>query len=310
VLVHDAGRGQDRWARLLEQSCVVDVGELPEWMRDPRSPEAEGGDGQRHEGREGQMGDPAASRTDGMYGIRGDADPSERRLGRIQRSDVKDTGILSALRDTLDVPSSQWGTESRGSDLESYLGALVGATFGPNFGPGGFGMKGTGNGGDGDGSDTIGLGPGVWTKIGHGSWGDPDGVGICPPGKICMGKLKAKPASTVPPKVEIKGEGHVVGCIGKDAIRRVIRQNLNKVRHCYEKGLAVRPDLEGRVNVGFVIKADGSVGSASVKDSSLGSAQVEECIAGVVSRLVFPAPEGCGVVIVSYPFTLVPAGKD
>jgi TonB family protein len=194
-----------------------------------------------------------------------------------------------------------------GSDHENYLGALMGTSFGPNFGFDGLGMMGTGDGGDGDGEGTIGLGPGLYTKIGHGAYGGPDGVGYCPPGKVCGGGLKTKPGGKVPPKVKIKGEGHVIGCIGKDVIRRVIRQHINEVRFCYEKGLVDKPDLEGRVNVGFVIKGDGAVGSAKIKNSTLGNQAVESCIASAVERWSFPAPEGCGVVIVSYPFSLVPA---
>ena len=238
----------------------------------------------------------------------GDADPEERRLGRIQRQDVKKTGILSVLGSTLELPSSPFGSSSPlGSDHENYLGALMGTSFGPNFGFDGLGMVGTGDGGAGDGEGTIGLGPGIWTKIGHGAYGGPDGVGYCPPGKVCGGKLSGKPPGKVPSKVKITGQGHVVGCIGKEAIRRVIRQHLNEVRFCYEKGLADRPDLEGRVQVGFVIKSDGSVGGAKIKDSSLGDKGVEQCIAKAVERWTFPAPEGCGLVIVSYPFNLVPA---
>jgi hypothetical protein len=300
---------ESRWARLLEQSTVVDIEELPEWMKAPeQSREAEGGDGQRHKGESGQMGDPKARKSDKMYSIKGDADPMDRRLGRIQRDDVKKTGILSVLSAALSTPVSPWGSDKpMGSDHENYLGALMGASYGPNFGPGGLGMYGTGSGGDGDGEGTIGLGPGLWTKIGHGAYGGPDGVGYCPPGKVCGGGLKTKPGGKVPPKVNIKGEGHVLGCLGKEAIRRVIRQHLNEVRYCYEKGLESKPDLSGRVNVGFVIKADGSVGTAKVKESTLGNAGVEQCIAKAVVRWTFPAPEGCGIVVVSYPFKLVPA---
>lgn len=309
VLAHNTDFEQSRWARLLAQSTVVDIEELPEWMKPPEErTEAEGGDGQRHKGEEGQMGDPKAKKSDRMYSIKGDADPSERRLGRIQRQDVKKTGILSVLSSTLEVPTSPFGSDTPlGSDHENYLGALMGTSFGPNFGIDGLGMMGTGDGGAGDGEGTIGLGPGVWTKIGHGAYGGPDGVGYCPPGKVCGGKLSGKPPGKVPSKVKITGQGHVVGCIGKEAIRRVIRQHLNEVRFCYEKGLADRPDLEGRVQVGFVIKSDGSVGGAKIKDSSLGDKGVEQCIAKAVERWAFPAPEGCGLVIVSYPFNLVPA---
>jgi hypothetical protein len=34
----------------------------------------------------------------------------------------------------------------------------------------------------------------------------------------------------------------------------------------------------------------------------------EQCIAGVMRRLVFPAPDGGGLVKVTYPFVLAQAG--
>lgn len=311
VLGHDEDFAQSRWGKLLSEATVVDVQEMPEWMRAPeQEKKMEGGDGQKHEGEDGRMGSPKNARTDGMYSIKGDADPSERRLGRIQREDVKKTGILSVLSSTLNMPTSKWGSDTPvGSDHESYLGALMGTSFGPNFGFDGLGMMGTGDGGDGDGEGTIGLGPGLFTKIGHGAYGPPGGVGYCPPGEVCGGGLKAKPGGKVPPKVKIKGEGHVLGCIGKEVIRRVIRQHINEVRHCYEKGLMEEPDLEGRVDVGFVIKGDGAVGGAKIKNSTLGSKPVESCITKAIERWTFPAPEGCGVVIVSYPFSFVPASS-
>jgi hypothetical protein len=310
VLGYDEDFEQSRWGKLLSRATVVDVQEMPEWMRAPREEkEMEGGEGRSHKGEEGQMGDRKAKKSDRMYAIKGDADPAEQRLGRIQREDVKKTGILSVLSSTLSMPTSKWGSDTPvGSDLESYLGAHIGAMQGPNFGLGGFGMKGTGDGGNGDGEGTISLVPGAW-RIGHGGFGEPGGVGYCPPGQVCGGGLKAKPGGKVPPRVKIKGEGHVLGCIGKEAIRRVIRQHINEVRHCYEKGLMEEPDLEGRVSVGFVIKGDGAVGGAKIKDSTLGSKPVESCITKAIERWTFPAPEGCGVVIVSYPFSFVPASS-
>jgi hypothetical protein len=55
----------------------------------------------------------------------------------------------------------------------------------------------------------------------------------------------------------------------------VVLRNLGQVNHCYEQGLAARPNLEGRVVVRFVIGAYGTVIAANVADSSLAVPSVD-----------------------------------
>jgi TonB family protein len=81
------------------------------------------------------------------------------------------------------------------------------------------------------------------------------------------------------------------------------------VRFCYEQVLATKPDLGGRVSIQFVISPTGAVQGSKVADSTLGNGTVEGCIAKAVQRWTFPSPEGGGVVIVTYPFVLQPAGE-
>jgi outer membrane biosynthesis protein TonB len=98
------------------------------------------------------------------------------------------------------------------------------------------------------------------------------------------------------------------GSLSKEVIRRVIHQHISEVRHCYEQELNVRPDLQGRVSVKFVIAPTGAVQAAAVESSELRNARVEQCIAQSVRRWIFPAPEGGGLVIVGYPFVLSQTG--
>jgi TonB family protein len=309
---HDTDFEQSRWGRILEQSVEIKMEELPAWMQEQvkEDKEPEGGDGERHDGDEGQMGDSSAKKSDKMYGIKGDAKPDERQLAKDIREQVSKTGILSALNQPLNMPTSPFGGDRAiGSDHESALGALMGASIGPNFGFGGMGVIGSGDGGGGKGEGTIGLGSGVWTKIGHGGGGGPDGVGYCKSG-VCNGGLDKKGGTKVPPQVKIKGEGQVIGCLSKEAIRRVIRQHINEVKHCYEKGLMDQPDLEGQVTVKFSINMDGTVGASKIQSSTIGDDQVGQCVAKAVSRWSFPPLQGCGVVMVSYPFSFVPASTN
>ncbi len=91
-------------------------------------------------------------------------------------------------------------------------------------------------------------------------------------------------------------------------IRQVVRDNIAQVRSCYNAGLELEPDLEGRVLVQFVISPAGTVRAAVVAQTSLPSEHhtVADCIADAVSGWTFPVPPGSGNAIVSYPFLLAP----
>ena len=92
------------------------------------------------------------------------------------------------------------------------------------------------------------------------------------------------------------------GSLDKEVIRRVIRKHINPVKICYERKLVVQPGLEGRVNVQFVIDADGTVPVSGVSSSTLNDPSVEDCIGEAICSWEFPKPTGGGIVIVSYPF--------
>jgi TonB family protein len=287
---------------LLEPQEIIPEEELPEWMtKKDKADDKEGGKGKRHKGEEGQMGDSKAKKTDNMYGIKGPADNPDPHMARDQKKDMaKGAGILSVLNQSLNMPTSPFGRDSAlGTDAENALGALMGNQIGPNFGFGGLGLRGTGSGGGGTGEGTIGLGN--LGTIGHGGGGG-SGVGY---GRGAGG-LRGRGGGKVP---KIKpGAAMVKGSLSKEVIRRVIRQHINEVRFCYESALSAKPDLAGRVSVQFVISPTGAVQTSKLAQSSLGNSGVENCIVKAVRRWTFPSPEGGGVVIVTYPFVLQPAG--
>jgi len=84
---------------------------------------------------------------------------------------------------------------------------------------------------------------------------------------------------------------------------------MNELRFCYERALAGRPDLEGRIGVKFVISPSGAVQTAVIETSSLANAAMEQCVVAAVRRWTFPQPGDGGVVIVSYPFTFTSSGE-
>ncbi len=99
----------------------------------------------------------------------------------------------------------------------------------------------------------------------------------------------------------------VTGYLDKEVIRGVIRSHIPEVKDCYERELNKVPDLFGEVWVEFTIAASGEVFDANVLEkSTTRHAPVEACTAAAVRRWRFPKPVGGGVVIVTYPFVLVP----
>jgi outer membrane biosynthesis protein TonB len=94
----------------------------------------------------------------------------------------------------------------------------------------------------------------------------------------------------------------VHGSLDPSLIKRVIQENRNAIRYCYEREMQIHKGLEGTIRTQFVIGADGAVTSAVIKESTMGSAAVESCVAAKLRALIFPKPMGGGIVIVNYPF--------
>ena len=97
-------------------------------------------------------------------------------------------------------------------------------------------------------------------------------------------------------------EAVILGALDKAEIDRVISEDIEGIKYCYQQQLAVDNALAGKVVYKIVIAKDGSVSKVSVKESSLSSEPAKECISQRLSSLTFPAPKGGGIVIVSYPF--------
>jgi TonB family protein len=145
---------------------------------------------------------------------------------------------------------------------------------------------------------TIGLGNlGTIGKGGGG--GNGSGYGR---GAGGLGGRRAKAPDVIP------GQANVRGSLDKEIIRRIIRRHINEVKYCYEQELTKKPDLGGRIMVQFTIAASGQVIASVLQNSTMGNARVENCTVQAVKRWEFPKPLGGGIVIVSYPFVLTPAG--
>jgi hypothetical protein len=97
----------------------------------------------------------------------------------------------------------------------------------------------------------------------------------------------------------------VAGRLPPAMIQRVVRENYEKFRYCYEKGLARDPTLAGRIAVRFVIERDGSVSRAGVAGNDMPDCDVSSCLVRIYKTLRFPKPDG-GIVTVVYPIMFAP----
>ncbi len=292
-----------RLAKYLMEPPETIEEETPDWLQNSDADDSEGGKGKRHKDDEGQMGKEEAKKTKNKYGIQGPADNEDPHMAReAAKEEATTAGILGVLAQSTGAwnsPTSPYGQDTAlGYDPMSALGALMGDQIGENFGFGGLGLRGTGRGGGGTGEGTIGLGN-VGT-IGHGGGGG-EGSGY---GRGAGG-FRGRDAKV--PRIR-SGNADVRGSLSKEVIRRVIQRHINEVRFCYEQELNQRPDIAGRVQVKFIIAPSGAVQAANVEDTTLGAARAEQCIAQAVRRWTFPAPDGGGIVVVSYPFVLEAAG--
>jgi TonB family protein len=227
-----------------------------------------------------------------------DSDPSQQALDRFARfiAEPPQKGGPGA--------ASIMGRDSGaalGADGQDVLGGLIGNQVGSAYGVGGLGFVGTGVGGGGTAEGTLGLG--TLGTIGKGGGGAGNGAGHGR-GAGGLGGRRARAPDV------ILGQANVRGSLDKEIIRRIIRRHLNEVKYCYEQELVRFPGLRGRVMVQFTIAASGQVIAAVLQNSTISNARIENCVVAAVRRWEFPHPIGGGIVIVSYPFTLMPDGGE
>ncbi|MEZ4381205.1 MAG: TonB family protein [Nannocystaceae bacterium] len=276
----------DRSADPVEQAAVARAA----------TPSASGGRGSgRQRGEEGAAGAPRASASDGRVAIAGAARSYALARNFDPERNARDAGILGVLRkDAGHVLASPDGAFAQGGDDADAWGTLTGAEIGEAYGVGGLGLVGSGRAGGGAASGAIGLGDvgllGTGGRGGAGSYGGGGGTGFASRTAALPVVRQAKP--------------QIQGALDKDVIRRIVRARINEVRHCYNRGLAKDPSIQGRVAVQFSITGGGKVPTAVVVESTVADPEVGRCIAKAVRRWSFPKPDGGGSVIVTYPFVL------
>jgi hypothetical protein len=252
------------------------------------------------------IGSPVASRSRGAAGERAARPIDARRAtkGPAVRQDAQ-TVVASVTRSTMlsllegaAFQSVAGEISALGSEADDVLAHLEGRTIAQAWGANGLGPKGTGAGG-GDTGQSMLPGSGLTTVGARGRRSGPGGYGD----RIA----DLGPRKTVAPDIAISAPV-VRGGLDREIVRRVVRTHLNEVRYCYEEALPRRPTLAGRVVAAFTIAPTGRVLVSELQTSSLGAPAVEACIVAATRRWQFPQPAGGGLVVVSYPFQLAPAG--
>jgi len=296
----DLFNSDNRFVKFLIKPPEEKEEDIPEFLK-KKDDSQQGGKGKRHKGEEGKMGKKTSKNKEGLYGLKGPKDNPDPHLAKkLAEEQAKNAGILGVLKQSEGSHiASIFGRDSAlGNDAADVLGGLVGNQIGEAYGVGGLGLVGTGSGGGGTGEGTIGLGNlGTIGKGGGG--GNGSGYGR---GAGGLGGRRAHAPDVIP------GQANVRGSLDKEIIRRIIRRHINEVKYCYEQELTKKPDLGGRIMVQFTIAASGQVIASVLQNSTMGNARVENCTVQAVRRWEFPKPLGGGIVIVSYPFVLTPAG--
>jgi hypothetical protein len=90
----------------------------------------------------------------------------------------------------------------------------------------------------------------------------------------------------------------------QDEIQSAIRQQLPKVRACYERQLKAEENLGGRMVLAMNISASGTVSRARLKGDDIGNEQLAACVLRELERFRFPA--GSEALAVEYPVRFKP----
>lgn len=297
----DSFNTDQRLVRYLIKPRPDDPSSVPLWLRKQHA-EKQGPSVQpKHAGKEGKAGSPTARQTNRRLAVKGDALQPEI-AKRIALESARQSGVLGILGKTSGGPlAAVFGQENPlGNEATAALGNLIGDQIGESYGSHGLSLSGPGNGGGGSATDAIACGANCYNTIGD-RRGDPT-VGY----NFRRPVLTKRKPDVVPPP---RGSITVKGGLDKELIRREIRRHLNEVRYCYQHELQARPELSGRVVIGFTIAGTGQVVSSNVHQSTMNNTAVESCLTKAFMRWSFPRPANNGIVIVTYPFTFHAQGS-
>lgn len=99
----------------------------------------------------------------------------------------------------------------------------------------------------------------------------------------------------------------ILGSFERAGLNRVVTDEIDTLAACVGGLAAEGWPRTGEVVVKFVVDKDGAVSQSSLKSTTLKHPPTETCLVEAFTKLHFPAPEGGGIAIISYPFWVKPA---
>ena len=97
-----------------------------------------------------------------------------------------------------------------------------------------------------------------------------------------------------------------VGSIDRDAILRVIRNNVQQIRTCYERELNRNPNLSGKIVLEWDIIEEGQATAVKTKENSMSTNNVATCLTSRLRTWRFPEPPEDQIARVTFPFVFSP----
>lgn len=215
----------------------------------------------------------------------------------LARAEARDEAMNRGAVDVLNQlgPSNVFGGDAAAgvAELEA-IGGVSDTGLGQSYGQGGLGKFGGGLSGGGG-------------RLATGVGGGPIGVGRSG-GSNVGGNLRSVSDRKARTPVVSSQPFSLTGALDMDIVRRVITEHRREIIACYETELQKLPELQGRIDVEFVIGPDGAVGGTKLKASTLNNTTVETCVQRRVKQWRFPEPKGGGTVRVSYPWIFTSGG--
>jgi hypothetical protein len=92
------------------------------------------------------------------------------------------------------------------------------------------------------------------------------------------------------------------GSLDKEVIRGIIVGHESEAKTCYDAVADTHPSAAGNLRLKFGVAPSGRVATSCLVSSELHDEVVERCMVDLPLRWTFPAPQGGGWVVVSYPY--------
>ena len=91
----------------------------------------------------------------------------------------------------------------------------------------------------------------------------------------------------------------------REAIRKVVKENVKELRVCYERLAQRDPKESGRIDLNWTIQANGIVGDVKVVKSEIKDEDTLECMIASLATWKFQKPLKGVILDVNYPFVFL-----